>query len=165
MPIDDDDPAGYGRPPKRFQFPKGVSGNPRGRPKQAAFSLAGAIARVLDGTTSYREHGTTRKTSRRELTVRNQINRALGGDVQSAAMLLKLLIHAGRHGDIGTRKVFVKNWLRDHPGQTGPEKTRQFAAAQHTTERAHRDNENDSSDDAPTIDTRSSNGEKNDTAR
>ena len=32
---DDDDEVGYGKPPKESRFPKGQSGNPKGRPKGA----------------------------------------------------------------------------------------------------------------------------------
>jgi len=31
----DDYEVGYGKPPKKSQFPKGTSGNPTGRPKKA----------------------------------------------------------------------------------------------------------------------------------
>src|SRR4051812_22619946 len=36
MTADEDDGAGYRRPPKRTQFKKGQSGNPQGRPKGTA---------------------------------------------------------------------------------------------------------------------------------
>jgi hypothetical protein len=32
--VDDPDKGGYGKPPKRTQFKKGVSGNPSGRPRK-----------------------------------------------------------------------------------------------------------------------------------
>jgi len=32
--MEDKDPVGYGRPPKEYQFKKGQSGNPKGRPKK-----------------------------------------------------------------------------------------------------------------------------------
>ena len=39
-----DDEVGYGKPPKKFQFKKGQSGNPRGRPKKKQ-----AMPDVLNG--------------------------------------------------------------------------------------------------------------------
>ncbi|WP_376717347.1 DUF5681 domain-containing protein [Bradyrhizobium sp. 62B] len=123
-----DHKVGKGRPPKHSQFKKGVSGNPNGRPKRAPFSVAQAILNVLDGPAKYKEGGKVRIASRRELSARNYVRRALAGDIGSAAILLKLLAHAERFGHMGARKIIVRNWLPDYEGQTAAQKTREFAA-------------------------------------
>ncbi len=125
----DDHKVGKGKPPKRFQFKKGTSGNPKGRPKRAPFSVAQAIINVLDGPVKFREGGTLRTANRRQLSALNHVRSALGGDVGSAAILLRLLAHAERFGDMRARRIVVTNWLPDYPGQTGPQKTREFAAS------------------------------------
>ena len=125
-----DDTVGYGRPPRRFQFKKGISGNPNGRPKRKPFSIAETIGSILDEATTYRENGKIKTVSRRELSARNHVRLALNGDIRSAAVVLKLLAHAHRYGDVGARKIFVTDWLPDYEGQTGAQKTKEFAAEQ-----------------------------------
>ena len=49
---DDDEPPGYGNPPKNHQFKPGQSGNPKGRPKGVARSKDDIIARALGRSVS-----------------------------------------------------------------------------------------------------------------
>jgi hypothetical protein len=51
----------------------------------------------------------------------------LKGNVKSAETLLKLRAHAQRYGDAGVQRILMSDWLPDHPGQTGEQKTREFA--------------------------------------
>jgi hypothetical protein len=39
---------------------------------------------------------------------------------------LKMRAHAQKHGDAGIQRIVFKNWLPDHPGQTGDQKTTEF---------------------------------------
>jgi hypothetical protein len=127
-----DDSVGYRKPPKHSKFKKGVTGNPKGRPKRKPFAAAETIDSVLNSTTEYRERGQTRVATRRELTIRTLVNRALKGDVKSAEALLKLRAHAQRHRDAGVQRIVSSDWLPDHLGQTGEQKTKQFASKNET---------------------------------
>jgi hypothetical protein len=122
-----DDSVGYRKPPKHSQFKKGISANPKGRPKGKPIVAAEVIDSVLNATTEYRERGRTKAATRRELTIRTYVNLALKGDVKSAETLLKLRAHAQWHGDAGVQKILMSGWLPGHPGQTGEQKTREFA--------------------------------------
>jgi hypothetical protein len=122
-----DDSVGYRKPPKHSQFKKGVSANPKGRPKRKPLAASETIDSVLNATAEYRERGRTKAATRRELTIRTHVNLALKGDVKSAETLLKLRAHAQRHGDAGVQRIQVSDWLPDYPGQTGEQKTREFA--------------------------------------
>jgi len=120
--------VGYRKPPKHSRFKKGVSSNPKGRPKGKPPAVGDVVDNVLDAPAEYREGGKTKKATRRELTLRNFVRLALRGDVKAAETLLKLRAHAQRFGDARANRIEVKDWLPDYPGQTGEQKTREFAA-------------------------------------
>jgi hypothetical protein len=120
--------VGYGQPPQKTRFKKGVSGNPKGRPKRKPLAAGDIVNNVLNASAEYRERGRTKKATRRELTLRNYVRLALKGDVKAAEALLGLRAHAQRFGDAGNDRVEVSDWLPDRPGQTGAQKTREFAA-------------------------------------
>ncbi len=120
--------VGYGKPPKKSRFKSGVSANPKGRPRRKPLAAADIVNEVLNAPTEYRERGQTKKATRHELTLRNYVRLALKGDVKAAEALLKLRAHAQRFGDAGVGRIEVSDWLPDYPGQTGEQKTREFAA-------------------------------------
>jgi hypothetical protein len=79
--------SGYGDPPKRTQFPKGVSGNPRGRPRGSR-GLKADLKTVLHEHVTHPETG--KRLRRRELIVRALAARALKGNVAAADKILAL---------------------------------------------------------------------------
>ena len=119
--------VGYRKPPEHSRFKSGVSANPRGRPKRKALAAGEIINNVLNAPAEYRDRGRTKTAARRELILRNYVRLALGGDVRSAEALLKLRAHAQRFGDAGIHTIQMSDWLPDYPGQTGEQKTREFA--------------------------------------
>ncbi len=125
-----DDDIGYKKPPKHSRFKPGNNANPKGRPKRkpAPEAIAGVIDTVLNGATDYRERGRTKKAKRRELTIKTHVRLALGGNLKSMEALLLLRAHAKTSGDAGVRRLEITDWLPDYPGQTGEQKTREFAA-------------------------------------
>ena len=71
--------VGYGKPPKRSQFKKGVCPNPRGRGKRCDFEVGEILNKVLNAKTEFRERGKLKKASRIELSVRRLAASALKG--------------------------------------------------------------------------------------
>jgi hypothetical protein len=120
--------SGRRNPPKHSQFKKGVSGNPKGRPKRRKGQLISEIVSKVQNTpTAYREGGRTKKASRLELALKKLVNRALEGDARSAAELFALRTQAERNNDAKIEKIIVEDWTPDFPGQTGDQKTRAHA--------------------------------------
>jgi hypothetical protein len=120
--------VGYGKPPKHSRFKKGASPNPEGRRKRKPLAAGAIINNAPNALAEYREQGRVKKATRLELTLRNYVKLALKGDVKAAGMLLRLRAHAQRFGDAETSRFEVTDWLPDYPGQTGEQKTREFAA-------------------------------------
>jgi Family of unknown function (DUF5681) len=125
----DDYETGYGKPPKRFQFKKGVSGNPKGWPKRKANSLASVINDVMSAQVVYRDGGREKCATRREVILELCVRRALADDMKAAAAVLALREHAEKQIDAQAQPVLIENWLSDVFGQTGEQKTRAAAQA------------------------------------
>jgi hypothetical protein len=82
----DGGPVGYGRPPRRCCFKKGVSGNPKGRPKGAR-GLKAEAAEVLDET--FPVNGSRKRVTARKAMLMKQREKAIKqGDARAAALLL-----------------------------------------------------------------------------
>jgi hypothetical protein len=116
--------VGRGRPPEHSRFKPGISGNPKGRPKRKATALGEITKEVFNTSVEYRDGGRRKKAQRRELTIKALVKKALNGSVSAAEMLLKLRSQS-RAGDLGIQRIELTNWLPDHPGQTGEERSRQ----------------------------------------
>jgi Family of unknown function (DUF5681) len=89
MTDNDDDEVGYGKPPKKHQFQKGQSGNPRGRPKKKrpeAIDITSALNAPVTATIE----GVKRKISSFEASCRQLSKKALAGDVGAAIKFIKL---------------------------------------------------------------------------
>jgi hypothetical protein len=106
-----DDMVGYGRPPKQHQYPKGVSGNPKGRPKRDPAAVSNIIKTTLSAPIQYRERGRTKTVTRTEIGLRKLVENAISGDLTAAAALLEYRIQASRYGDIGVERVEVTGGL------------------------------------------------------
>jgi Family of unknown function (DUF5681) len=72
---------GYGKPPRHSPFKKGVSANPRGRPKRRNAELGDIVRSFLSAEAQYREKGRTKTTSRLELAIKRNVAAALNGDI------------------------------------------------------------------------------------
>jgi hypothetical protein len=74
----DDYEVGYGKPPKKSQFQKGVSGNPTGRPKKSR-DLGAALLREANSLIPVNDNGRTMRISKHEVVIKMMINNAMKG--------------------------------------------------------------------------------------
>jgi hypothetical protein len=121
--------VGYRKPPKHSRFKKGLSGNPKGRPKRKAPEAGEIVMDVLNATAEYSERGRIKKAPRWMLVLKTLVKFALKGDVRSAETLLTIHAYAIRFGNAKLHEFQVHDWSPDYQGQTGEQKTREFAEA------------------------------------
>ncbi|GAA0399292.1 hypothetical protein GCM10009093_27290 [Brevundimonas terrae] len=84
-----DYPVGFGRPPKAHQFTKGHSGNPKGRPKGSR-NISTLLREELDRKVSVTVDGLTKTMSKRQVAVRQQVDKAVKGCPKAFHTLLKI---------------------------------------------------------------------------
>ena len=87
----DDDSVGYGKPPKHPRWPKGTSGNPKGRPKGAR-GLKADLQDELKETVTIRMDGRPTTLSKQRLMIKQLANQALKGNVRAIEKLSSLAL-------------------------------------------------------------------------
>lgn len=99
----DDKRVGYGKPPKKHQFKKGKSGNPKGRPKGSKNANKLAYD-ILNEKVSFIDSGVSKKGSRRELALRSLAAKALKGDQRAISHLIAMdAVYQAQRADNSTR--------------------------------------------------------------
>ena len=112
--------GGYGDPPEHSRFKKGVSGNLKGRPKRQPLEVGDVVRAVMDVAVEYREGGRNQKASRRMLSVRRYLQKALKGDVGAAEALLRIRAQAQVKQGTAPQVVEICDLL---PADTSPPKS------------------------------------------
>ena len=87
--MSDDYDVGYGKPPKKNQFQKGQSGNPKGRPKGAT-SFGLAVRKQLSEKVQLIQNGKPRKVSKADAVIMRVMKDALEGKPRAQTEILKL---------------------------------------------------------------------------
>jgi hypothetical protein len=80
--------VGYGKPPGATRFKKGVSGNPRGRPK-GSLNVATVFIKTLREKVVINEHGQRKTVTKLEAALKQLVNKAASGDIRALRQLLE----------------------------------------------------------------------------
>lgn len=83
--------VGYGKPPKETRFKTGQSGNPSGRPKKSG-STELDLDDVLGGEVVVQTPKGPKKLTSREVELRQQVDKALQGNLRSIKYVLNQFI-------------------------------------------------------------------------
>jgi hypothetical protein len=89
--------VGFGKPPRRTQFAKGKSGNPRGRPK-GALNVATILERTLEEEVIITRSGRRRTVTKLQAAIIQLTDKATGGDLKALQLLTSLLRSAEERG-------------------------------------------------------------------
>ncbi len=88
---DNDDRVGYGRPPKKHQWTKGMSGNPKGR-KNGAKGLKTDLIAALDAVHTIKINGKEVTARRQKQAMETLALRAASGDLKAQQLLFPLIV-------------------------------------------------------------------------
>ena len=81
--------VGYGKPPVATRFQKGVSGNPKGRPR-GSLNVATVFTKTLRERVVINEHGQRKTVTKLEAALKQLINKAASGDLRALRQLVEL---------------------------------------------------------------------------
>jgi hypothetical protein len=82
--------VGYGKPPRDTRFPKGRSGNPRGRPPGAK-NLKTLLSEALNEPVIVTENGGRRRVTKRQAIITQLVNRSATADFRAIKILLDIV--------------------------------------------------------------------------
>lgn len=85
--------VGYGKPPKKYQFKKGQSGNKKGRPKNSKNTYV-LLDEILSQTIPITENGKLIHISKRNAVLIQLVNKAIKGDLKATNALLPHMLMA-----------------------------------------------------------------------
>jgi hypothetical protein len=86
---------GFGRPPKRTQFKKGTSGNPRGRPPKKVSNFKTDLAAELQEKLVLTENGKERRITKQRAFIKTLTAAAIKKDIRAVNALLACMRYFG----------------------------------------------------------------------
>ena len=89
----DDNEVGYGKPPKNTQFQKGVSGNPKGRPKKCR-NFYEILIRESESLMPITENGKRKRLSKDEVAIKQLLSQVIRRKSSAQRMYFPLLQQA-----------------------------------------------------------------------
>jgi len=92
-------PVGYRSPPEATRFQKGISGNPRGRPK-GSLNVATVLTRTLREKVVISENGRRRTVTKLEAALKQLVDQAAAGDLRALRHLTALAHDAEAQQDV-----------------------------------------------------------------
>ena len=84
-----DPKIGFGKPPKQFQFRKGASGNPKGRPR-GSLNRKTILSRALKEKIVITENGRRKRITKHEALYKQLVNKSVAGDLDAMAVTIRL---------------------------------------------------------------------------
>ncbi len=81
--------VGYRSPPEATRFQKGISGNPRGRPK-GSLNVATVLVKTLREKAVITENGRRKTVTKLEAALKQLVNKAAAGDLRALRHLTAL---------------------------------------------------------------------------
>lgn len=81
--------VGFRKPPTKHRFKKGVSGNPKGRPKTLP-NIAALLEKDLKRIVNVVENGKPKKITKLEIMIRRLVQQAIEGNPKAMQLVLEL---------------------------------------------------------------------------
>lgn len=124
---EEDDEVGYGKPPKKHRFPKGVSGNPGGR-KKGSRGLKTDLNAELKSRVNITENGKTITLTMQRTIIKALAMKAAKGDVKAANSIVAMTIQMNGIEDerVGKSQVsaadlaVLADFMASISGSSGP---------------------------------------------
>jgi ADP-ribose pyrophosphatase YjhB (NUDIX family) len=92
----------YRNPPKKYQFKKGQSGNPKGRPRkklQTGTTLADDLRRELSEEITVKKNGETKRVTKQSALISSIATSAINGSSSQQRLVLQMLFMHGMNND------------------------------------------------------------------
>jgi hypothetical protein len=103
---DENGDVGFKKTPRHTRFPKGQSGNPKGRPKGRK-NYRTRFLEIINEKVTVNENGRRRKLPKFDVAVRQAINKAVSGDERGMKMLLELYRQFVRDSDDDKQRPII----------------------------------------------------------